>query len=87
VHKENDPEVAADIERLLAISKDMHSKISLEANEKSLLKNKASSGILVSLVEKYMDGVIYGWDGSASISETVEEAAACFDMLKKNLYN
>jgi len=85
VFKEDEPEVAADIERLQAIATDMHSKVEVGANESGIFKSGIDPTCVVSLVEKYTEGVINGWDNRVSIDETISDVTKCLDILKMNL--
>jgi len=85
VFNEDEPEVAADIERLLAIAKDMHSKVEISVNEAALLRPGVDPVQLAELVEKYTEGVVYGWNKDISIDDTIKEVTSCIDMLKANL--
>jgi len=87
VYKEDNPEVASDIERLLAIAKDMHSKVELTDNEKSMLKKEVDPNRLTTLIEKYTEGVVNGWNNLTSIDEIMVEVTECLNMLKINLIN
>lgn len=84
VYNEDDAEVASDIERLLAIAKDMHSKVELKSGEESMLKNGVKPHQLVRLVEKYADGIVYGFSSESSIDETMSEVSECLNMLRSN---
>ena len=85
VYNEDEPEVAPDIERLLAIATDMHAKVTLAVGEEGLFKAGVDPRQVVNLVEKYTEGVVYGWDSSASIDDTMIEVTGCLNMLKNNL--
>jgi len=85
VFNEDEPEVAADIERLLAIAKDMHSKVEVNAGEDVLFKDGVDPLQIVGLIEKYTEGVVYGWSNQVPIDDTIQDVTRCFDMLKKNL--
>jgi len=86
VYKEDDPEVSADVERLLAIAKDMHSKITMTADEAGMLSNGVNSTQVADLIEKYSEGIIAGWDNTKSIDEVMLEVTDCMHMLKGVLY-
>jgi len=85
VFNEDEPEVAADIERLLAIAKDMHSKVEVNAGEEITFKDGVDPLRVVDLVEKYTEGIVYEWNDKISIDDTIQDVTKCFDMLKKNL--
>ncbi|MDR2599487.1 MAG: TetR/AcrR family transcriptional regulator [Oscillospiraceae bacterium] len=85
VYKEDDPEVVPDVERLLAIATDMHSKVELAVGEESLFKSGVNPQSVVSLLEKYADGVVYNWNDSESIEDTMKEVNACLGMLRRSL--
>ena len=85
VFNEDEPEVAADIERLLAIATDMHSKTEVGTGEAENFKAGVDPVIVAELVEKYTEGVIAGWDNKSSIDETMSSVTKCLDMLKENL--
>jgi len=82
VYNEDDDEVAADIERLLAIATDMHAGISLAAGEDKKFKSGQSPQQIVKLIELYAEGLVATYNAGNSIEETVQEAAACLAMLK-----
>ena len=85
VYNEDDPEVASDIERLLAIAKDMHSKVELIPGEEQTFKNGVDPVYVTRLVEKYMDGVALAWNSNSTIDDIMHEVTGCFNMLKNNL--
>ena len=85
VYNEDHPEAASDAERLLAIARDMHSKVELDNNEASMLKDGIDPAHVVGLVEKYTEGVVYGFNSSFSIEDTMKDVTNCLNMLKKNL--
>ena len=85
VYNEDDPEVASDIERLLAIATDMHAKADLAPGEERMFKSGVDPAQVVSLVEKYTEGIIAGWDRNSSIEDTMSEVSGCLNMLKRNL--
>jgi len=85
VYNEDEPEVAADIDRLKAIATDMHSKVELLPGEAGLFKNGVDPVAIVGLVEKYTEGIVYGWNKDHSIDDTMNEVSSCLGMLKKNL--
>ena len=85
VFNEDDQEVASDIERLLAIATDMHSNVELASGEENTFKSGIDPTQVVSLVEKYTEGIVYGWDGSTSIDDTMREVTSCLSMLKANI--
>jgi len=84
VFNEDEPEVAADIERLLAIATDMHSKTEISVGEASVLKAGVDPVCLADLVDKYTEGVIYGWNKDMSIDDVMLNVGNCIEMLKKN---
>ena len=86
VYNEDHPEVAPDIERLLAIAQDMHSKVVLTGDEKNRLKKDADPDQLVTLIEKYTEGIVTGWSNLSSIDDTMIEVSKCLEMLKTNLF-
>ena len=85
VYNEDDPEVTADIERLLSISNDMHSKVEISPSEAGIFKNNVDPLKVAELVEKYTEGVIYSWKPGSSIDDTMLDVNSCLDMLKANL--
>ena len=85
VYNEDDPEVTADIERLLAIAQDMHSKVIMTDDEKSKLKKDADPDQLATLIEKYTEGIVTGWNNLSSVDGTMIEVSKCLTMLKSNL--
>jgi len=85
VFGEEEQEVASDVERLLAIATDMHTKVELTSKEASLLKDGIDPTHVIYLVEKYAEGVVNGWNSSMSLDETIKEVTACINMLKSNL--
>ena len=85
VYNEDDREVASDIERLLAIATDMHAKVDISPGEEGMFKSGVDPAQVVSLVEKYSQGVISGWDTNSSIDETMSGVSGCLNMLKLNL--
>jgi len=85
VYNENESEVESDIERLKAIATDMHSKVELRADEAGKLKEGIDPMQLVSLVEKYTEGVVCGWSNSLSVDDTISEVTGCLNILKNNL--
>jgi len=85
VYNENEPEVASDIERLLAIAGDMHTGIVIDPPEYSLFVDGVDLNLLVRFVDKYIEGVVSGWNRNSSIDDTVNEAALSLDMLKSIL--
>ena len=85
VYNEDDPEVTADIERLLSISNDMHSKVEISGSEAGMFKGGVDPVQLAELMEKYTEGVISGWQPNSSIDDTMRSVNACLDMLKANL--
>ena len=86
VYKEDHPEVAVETDRLLAIAKDMHSKVELAGNDKSMLKKGVDPDQLTALIEKYADGVVNGWNNHSSIDDTMNDVTKCMNMLQMNLY-
>ena len=85
VYNENNPEVASDIERLLAIAQDMHAKVVFTDDEKRALKNDVDPDLLTTLIEMYTEGIIAGWNNLSSIDDTIIEVTKCLTMLKTNL--
>jgi len=85
VYNEDDPEVFADIERLKAIATDMHSKVELIGDEATHFISGVDPVQVVNLVEKYADGVVHGWDDSASVDEVMAEVTNCSNMLRASL--
>ena len=86
VYKENEAEVASDIERLLSIATDMHSRVTLDPGEESLFKDGIEPSHVMSIIEKYTEGVIYGWNSQLSVDDTMREVTNCINFLKQNLY-
>lgn len=85
VYKEDDPEVAGDIERLLAIATDMHAPIDLLASDAAIFKAGVDPAIVASLVSKYIEGVISTCDSSLSIESVISDAAVCLSFLNMQL--
>jgi len=85
VYNEDDPEVTADIERLLSISNDMHSKVEVSGSEAGFFKGGVDPVQVAELIEKYTEGVIYGWQPGSSIDDTMHSVNGCLNMLKTNL--
>lgn len=85
VYNEDDPEVASDIERLLAIATDMHAKVTLTPEEEGIFISGVEPESVVNLIEKYTEGVVYSWDTSSCIDETMSEVGKCISVLRKNL--
>jgi len=85
VYKEDEPEVEADIDRLKAIATDMHSKVELVSGEAGLFKDGVDPAGVVGLVEKYTEGVVYGWQSDSSIDLVMQEVTMCMNMLRKSL--
>ena len=85
VFNEDEPEVEQDIDRLKAIATDMHSKVELGAGEEGIFRDGVDPGQVVDLIEKYSEGVVYGWNKNSSIDETISEVTKCMSLLKKNL--
>jgi len=85
VYNEDEPEVASDIERLLSISNDMHSKIEVSSSEAASFKSGVDPVQLAELMEKYTEGVIYSWHPDTSIDDTMRSVNVCLEMLKANL--
>jgi len=85
VYNEDDPEVTADIERLLSISNDMHTKVEVIGSEAGVFKGGVDPVHVAELVEKYTEGVIYSWHPGSSIEDTMRDVNVCLDMLKANL--
>jgi len=86
VFKEDDPEVASDVERLLAIAKDMHAQVVPDSTDLLKLKNGVNPAILTGLVEKYSEGAVTSRDVSLSTDEIMRSVEGCMEMLKMNLY-
>jgi hypothetical protein len=82
VFDEDDPEVAADIERLKAIATDMHSKPEVKAGEAALFKPGVDPVSVVNLLEKYTEGVVLGWNSHLSVDDAMKEVNQCLGMLK-----
>ena len=85
VFNEDEPEVAADIERLLAIATDMHSGVTLNPGEESVFKSGVEPNQVVRLIENYTEGIINAWNSTTPIDETMQEVTECLNMLKNNL--
>jgi AcrR family transcriptional regulator len=85
VYKEDNPDVASDTERLMAIAKDMHSKVEFNDNEKSILRKGIDAIQVEHLVEKYADGIVHNWNNNISIDETMDDVTKCINMLKFSL--
>jgi len=84
VFNEDEPEVAADIERLLAIATDMHSKVEMSVSEAAALRPGVDPVMLAELVEKYTEGVIFGWNKDIPVDDVMQGVTGCIEMLKKN---
>ena len=82
VYNENEPEVAPDIERLLAIATDMHAKVTFAPGEERMLKDGVDPNQVADLIEKYTEGVVIGWNINTPIDETMNEVGKCMNMLK-----
>jgi len=82
VFNEDDKEVAADIERLLAIATDMHASLTLAPGEEKLFKSGASPQHVIKLVDKYAEGIVGTFSTNDSVDDTIKEAADCLMMLK-----
>jgi len=85
VFNEDEPEVEADIERLKAIATDMHSKVEVSPDEVGLFKAGVDPVQVVELIEKYTEGVVYGWNDRDSVDDVMKDVTGCLDMLKGNL--
>jgi len=85
VYNEDDPEVAGDIERLLAVATDMHERVQLNSDEIALFKTNVDPQQVVDLIDKYTEGVVYGRNDSVSTDDIIEDVTNCMQMLKKNL--
>jgi len=85
VYKEDEPEVAADVQRLLSIAGDMHSNVTFSPAETEKLKDGIDPKLMEDLMEKYMDGVVAGWNDDLSIDETIHKVTKCLNMLNRNL--
>jgi len=84
VFNEDEPEVAADIDRLNAIATDMHSKVEVTPTEADSFKTTIDPAQVVTLVEKYIEGIIYSWNGKDTVDHIMNEVNQCLDMLKGN---
>ena len=85
VFNEDEPEVAADIDRLKAIATDMHSKVEVGPGEAGIFKSSVDPLQVVELIEKYTEGVVFSWNDHDSVDDTMKEVIACLGMLKSNL--
>lgn len=85
VYNEDEPEVAADIKRLLAIAKDMHSKVELISGEENIFKRDVDPVNVVNLVEKYMEGLVLGCKKDLPVDVAMHEATMCLNLLRNNL--
>jgi len=85
VFNEDEPEVAADIDRLKAIATDMHSKVEIKPGEAGLIKSGIDPLQVVALIEKYTEGVVYGWNNQTTVDEIMKEVTTCLEMLKISL--
>ena len=85
VYNEDEPEVEEDINRLKAIATDMHTKVELSVAEASLLKDGTDPVIVVELIEKYTEGVVYNWQTDTSVDDAINNVTKCLNMLKKML--
>jgi len=85
VFNEDEPEVAADIERLKAIATDMHSKVEVGSSEAGLFKSGVDPLQVVALIEKYTEGVVYNWNNQTTVDDTMKEVTGCLEMLRNNL--
>ena len=86
VYNEDEPEVASDISRLLAIAADMHSPVVIESSEIDKLNDGVDPANVVKLVEKYSEGVVAGWDKTQSVDDIMPEVIDCIITLKNVLY-
>jgi len=84
VFNEDETEVAADIERLKAIATDMHSKVEIGPGEAVMFKSGVDPVQVVGLIEKYTEGVVYGWSNFSSVDDTMKEVTGCLEMLKSS---
>lgn len=82
VYKEDDDEVAADIERLLAIAKDMHAGISLAPGEEKLFKSGVDPLQVVKLIENYAEGIVYTFGADDAVDTAAAQAESCLKMLR-----
>ena len=85
VYDEDEPEVAADIERLMKIKTDMHAMVTLLPGEEGLFSSNVDPERVACLIERYTDGVVHGWDGSVSVDDAMLEVAGCLNMLRSIL--
>jgi len=85
VFNEDEPEVAADIDRLKAIATDMHSKVEISEDEAGVFRSGVDPLQVVELIEKYTDGVVIGWSNHGSVDDTMKEVTGCLEMLRINL--
>ncbi|MCL2220705.1 MAG: TetR/AcrR family transcriptional regulator [Oscillospiraceae bacterium] len=83
VFGEDDEEVAEDIERLLAIAKDMHSKVNLEPGEENMFKSGLDPAHIVNLVSTFIEGVMHMWSKDSNIDEVMKEVTDCLEMLRR----
>jgi len=86
VYNEDEKEVAADVQRLLSIAGDMHSKVTLDPSEQGNLKEGVDAKLIESIMEKYMEGVVASWHNKTSVDDLMLEVTDCIKMLKNNLY-
>jgi len=85
VFNEDEPEVAADIDRLKAIATDMHSSVNVGSDEAGFFKSGVDPLQVVDLIEKYTEGVVYNWNNHDSIDDVMKDVTDCLGMLKRNL--
>ena len=85
VYNENDPEVASDVEKLLSIATDVHAKLELMPNEKAQFKDGVDPQLVVSLLEKYSNGVVSDFDNTSTVDSIIEGAKESVLILKNNL--
>jgi len=85
VFNEDEPEVAADIDRLKAIATDMHSKVEVGPDEAGFFRSGVDPAKVVGLIEKYTEGVVLGWSSKSTVDDIMDEVVGCLDMLKMNL--
>ncbi|MCL2080130.1 MAG: TetR/AcrR family transcriptional regulator [Oscillospiraceae bacterium] len=85
VFNEDSDEVISDIERLLAIAKDMHAGICLAAGEEGIFKAGINPEQVIAVMSKFAEGVVHTFDGNGDIEKTIFETEKCINMLKSVL--
>jgi len=82
VFNEDELEVEADIDRLKTIATDMHSKVEISPDEAGVFKSGVDPALVVELIEKYTEGVVYSQNDRDSVDDVMKSVVGCLDMLK-----